>query len=36
MDFIRLIDVTDYIIQKLDPENYQKMMHEWDLKYPKE
>ena len=25
----------DYIIQKLDPANYQKMMQEWNQKYPK-
>jgi hypothetical protein len=26
----------DYIIEKLDPENYQKLLSEWDKKYPKE
>ena len=25
----------DYIIQKLDPANYKKLMQEWDNKYPK-
>ena len=25
----------DFIIKKLDPENYQKLMHEWAEKYPK-
>jgi hypothetical protein len=25
----------DYIIEKLDPQNYQKLMKEWDKKYPK-
>jgi hypothetical protein len=26
----------DYIIEKLDPSNYEKLMKEWDQKYPKE
>jgi hypothetical protein len=26
----------DYIIQKLDPENYNNLMREWEAKYPKE
>ena len=26
----------DYIIQKLDPENYGKLMKEWDAKWPRE
>ena len=26
----------DYIIEKLDPANYKKMMREWDAKYPQE
>jgi hypothetical protein len=26
----------DYIIEKLDPENYKKLMNDWDKKYPKE
>ena len=26
----------DYIIQKIDPENYSKMMKEWENKYPSE
>ena len=26
----------DYIIQKLDPENYGKLMKEWDEKWPRE
>ncbi|MBD0331100.1 MAG: hypothetical protein ICV66_00435 [Chitinophagaceae bacterium] len=26
----------DYIIQKLDPDNYSKLMREWEQKYPKE
>ena len=25
----------DYIIEKLDPDNYKKLMQEWDKKYPK-
>ena len=25
----------DYIIRKLDPENYERLMREWDTKYPK-
>ena len=25
----------DYIIKKLDPDNYTKLMQEWDQKYPK-
>jgi hypothetical protein len=24
----------DYIIQKMDPENYSKMMKKWDEEYP--
>jgi hypothetical protein len=26
----------DYIIEKLDPENYRKLLKDWELKYPKE
>ena len=26
----------DYIIEKLDPENYDKLMKDWEKKYPKE
>lgn len=26
----------DYIIEKLDPENYDKLMKDWNKKYPKE
>lgn len=26
----------DYILRKLDPENYDKLMKEWENKYPKE
>lgn len=26
----------DYIISKLDPQNYQRLMQEWDDKFPKE
>lgn len=26
----------DFIISKLDPENYKKLIKEWDQKYPKE
>jgi hypothetical protein len=26
----------DYIIKKLDPENYNNLMQEWEEKYPKE
>jgi len=26
----------DYIIERLDPENYKKLLKEWKLKYPKE
>ena len=26
----------DYIIEKLDPENYDKLMKEWERKYPKQ
>jgi hypothetical protein len=26
----------DYIISKLDPENYNKLMKDWEKKYPKE
>jgi hypothetical protein len=25
----------DYIIRKLDPENYERLIQEWDTKYPK-
>ena len=25
----------DYVIEKLDPDNYRKLMHEWNKKYPK-
>ena len=25
----------DYIIRRLDPENYERMLKEWDTKYPK-
>jgi len=26
----------DYIIKKIDPDNYAKLLREWELKYPKE
>jgi hypothetical protein len=26
----------DYIIEKLDPHNYKKLLNDWELKYPKE
>jgi hypothetical protein len=26
----------DYIIRKLDPENYSKLMKDWEIRYPKE
>jgi hypothetical protein len=25
----------DYIIRKIDPENYERLMNEWEDKYPK-
>jgi hypothetical protein len=25
----------DYIIEKLDPDNYEKLLKDWDKKYPK-
>jgi len=25
----------DYIIEKLDPDNYKKLMNDWEQKYPK-
>jgi hypothetical protein len=26
----------DYIIEKLDPQNYEKLMKQWEQKYPKQ
>ena len=26
----------DYIIEKLDPQNYKRLLKDWELKYPKE
>jgi hypothetical protein len=31
----RTEEKVDYIIQKLDPDNYEKLLRDWEKKYPK-